>query len=157
MRGSRLHLPGNVYDLARQLEQICQEIPKESIRVPYHSMPRRVAACIQATVTVAALKLERPSELMKELQIEFVSLRQRIPRGIIQEALYSIMISSKKHAWRPSGIVASDADCCAPTSHKSSCGGREVRGLNPPEYSPSKLGWNRTKSYCHLYGAEGYG
>ncbi|GFS56514.1 transposable element Tcb1 transposase [Trichonephila clavipes] len=46
--GRRLHLPGNVDDLARQLEQIWQEIPQETIRVPYHSMPRRVAACILA-------------------------------------------------------------------------------------------------------------
>ncbi|GFW65127.1 hypothetical protein TNCV_393931 [Trichonephila clavipes] len=26
-----------------------------------------------------------------------------------------------------------------------------------PGCSPSKLWWNRTKSYCHLYGAQGYG
>ncbi|GFV30444.1 hypothetical protein TNCV_99191 [Trichonephila clavipes] len=26
-----------------------------------------------------------------------------------------------------------------------------------PEYSPSKLRWNQAKSYCHLYGAQGYG
>ncbi|GFV24585.1 hypothetical protein TNCV_1914471 [Trichonephila clavipes] len=46
--GRRLHLPGNVDDLSRQLEQIWQEIPPETIRVLYHSMSRRVAACIQA-------------------------------------------------------------------------------------------------------------
>ncbi|GFU31085.1 transposable element Tc1 transposase [Trichonephila clavipes] len=44
----RLHLPGNVDDLARQLEQIWQEISQKTIRVLYHSIPRRVAACIQA-------------------------------------------------------------------------------------------------------------
>ncbi|PRD33186.1 UNVERIFIED_CONTAM: hypothetical protein NCL1_18208 [Trichonephila clavipes] len=27
----------------------------------------------------------------------------------------------------------------------------------PPECFPYKLGWNRTKSYCHLYGAQSYG
>ncbi|GFW82121.1 hypothetical protein TNCV_1170301 [Trichonephila clavipes] len=27
----------------------------------------------------------------------------------------------------------------------------------PPGCSPSKLGCNRAKSYCHLYGAQGYG
>ncbi|GFT45097.1 hypothetical protein TNCV_2861181 [Trichonephila clavipes] len=27
----------------------------------------------------------------------------------------------------------------------------------PPGCFPSKLGWNRAKSYCHLYGAKGYG
>ncbi|GFV39393.1 hypothetical protein TNCV_1230941 [Trichonephila clavipes] len=27
----------------------------------------------------------------------------------------------------------------------------------PPGCSPSKLRWNRAKSYCHLYGAQGYG
>ncbi|GFU57575.1 hypothetical protein TNCV_3637351 [Trichonephila clavipes] len=27
----------------------------------------------------------------------------------------------------------------------------------PPGYSPSKLWWNRAKSYCYLYGAQGYG
>ncbi|GFX89260.1 hypothetical protein TNCV_1339591 [Trichonephila clavipes] len=26
-----------------------------------------------------------------------------------------------------------------------------------PRFSPSKLGWNRAKSYCHLFGAQGYG
>ncbi|GFU62039.1 uncharacterized protein TNCV_717641 [Trichonephila clavipes] len=26
-----------------------------------------------------------------------------------------------------------------------------------PGCSPSKLGWNRAKSHCHLYGAQGYG
>ncbi|GFW63207.1 transposable element Tc1 transposase [Trichonephila clavipes] len=47
MMGRRLFLPGNVHDLARQLEQIWQEIPQETIRVLYHSMSHCVAACIQ--------------------------------------------------------------------------------------------------------------
>ncbi|GFT28046.1 transposable element Tc1 transposase [Trichonephila clavipes] len=47
MMGRRLHLLGNVNDLAQQLEQIWQEKPQEAIRVLYHSMPRRVAACLQ--------------------------------------------------------------------------------------------------------------
>ncbi|GFS75947.1 transposable element Tcb1 transposase [Trichonephila clavipes] len=46
--GRRLRLPGNVDELARQLEQIWQEIPQETIRVLYRSMSRRVAACIHA-------------------------------------------------------------------------------------------------------------
>ncbi|GFY34153.1 transposable element Tc1 transposase [Trichonephila clavipes] len=50
MMGRRLHLLGNVDDLAGQLEQTWQEIPQETIRVLYHSMSRRVAACIQARV-----------------------------------------------------------------------------------------------------------
>ncbi|GFY08924.1 hypothetical protein TNCV_4661161 [Trichonephila clavipes] len=48
MRGRRLHVPGNIDDLARQLEKILQEIPQETVRVLYHSMPRLVAACIRA-------------------------------------------------------------------------------------------------------------
>ncbi|GFU30448.1 transposable element Tcb1 transposase [Trichonephila clavipes] len=64
MMGRRLHLPGNVDDLARQLEQIWQEMPQETIRMLYHSMPRRVAACISA----------RESE-SKEIQRK-VSMRQ---------------------------------------------------------------------------------
>ncbi|GFV91229.1 transposable element Tcb1 transposase [Trichonephila clavipes] len=48
MMGRRMPLPGNVNDLAQQSEQIWQEIPQETIRVLYHSMPRHVAACIQA-------------------------------------------------------------------------------------------------------------
>ncbi|GFS87689.1 zinc finger BED domain-containing protein 5 [Trichonephila clavipes] len=48
MKGSRLRLPGNADHLAQQLEQIWQEILQETIRVPYHSMPRRVAAYIEA-------------------------------------------------------------------------------------------------------------
>ncbi|GFU55945.1 transposable element Tcb1 transposase [Trichonephila clavipes] len=47
MMGRRLHLPGNVDDLARQLEQNWQEIPQKTIRMIYHSMPRRVAAFTQ--------------------------------------------------------------------------------------------------------------
>ncbi|GFV89778.1 ubiquinone biosynthesis protein COQ9, mitochondrial [Trichonephila clavipes] len=47
-----------------------------------------------------------------------------------------------------------------PSGHKSS---REVGGGDErwdardplPECSPSNLGWNRAKSYCHLYGAQG--
>ncbi|GFW22216.1 general transcription factor II-I repeat domain-containing protein 2 [Trichonephila clavipes] len=38
----------NVDDQTRQLEQIWQEITQEYIRVPYHSMLLRVAACIWA-------------------------------------------------------------------------------------------------------------
>ncbi|GFU35772.1 transposable element Tc1 transposase [Trichonephila clavipes] len=48
MMGIRLHLPRNVDNLARQLEQIWQDIPQETIKVLYHSMSRRVAVCIQA-------------------------------------------------------------------------------------------------------------
>ncbi|GFU61895.1 hypothetical protein TNCV_4826661 [Trichonephila clavipes] len=44
--GKATDIPGNVDDLAVKLEQICQEVPQETIRV-YHSMPRRVTACIQ--------------------------------------------------------------------------------------------------------------
>ncbi|GFV62700.1 transposable element Tcb1 transposase [Trichonephila clavipes] len=40
MMGIRKHLPGKADDLARQLEQIWQEIPQEIIRVPYHFMSR---------------------------------------------------------------------------------------------------------------------
>ncbi|GFW17175.1 transposable element Tcb1 transposase [Trichonephila clavipes] len=50
MMGRPLHLPENVDDLSRQLEQIWQEIPQDTIRVIYHSMQRRVAACIQPRV-----------------------------------------------------------------------------------------------------------
>ncbi|KFM63882.1 Transposable element Tcb1 transposase, partial [Stegodyphus mimosarum] len=42
MMGRRLHLPGNVVDLVRQLEKIWHEIPQKTIRELYHSMPRRV-------------------------------------------------------------------------------------------------------------------
>ncbi|GFT11401.1 transposable element Tc1 transposase [Trichonephila clavipes] len=40
----RLPLPGNVDDLARQLEQIWQEIPQDTIKVLYHSMPHKHVA-----------------------------------------------------------------------------------------------------------------
>ncbi|GFU73842.1 hypothetical protein TNCV_554701 [Trichonephila clavipes] len=45
--------PGNAVDLARELEQICQEILQETIRVLYHCMPRNVAASIRARVGTA--------------------------------------------------------------------------------------------------------
>ncbi|GFW93076.1 hypothetical protein TNCV_3888171 [Trichonephila clavipes] len=51
MMERRLHIPGNVDDPAQQLEQIWQEIPQENLRSLYHSMPRHVAACIQAKAT----------------------------------------------------------------------------------------------------------
>ncbi|GFX97087.1 hypothetical protein TNCV_1998191 [Trichonephila clavipes] len=51
MMGRRLHLPGNVNDLTRQLEHSWQEIPQETIRVLYHSMLRHVTACIQVRAT----------------------------------------------------------------------------------------------------------
>ncbi|GFV67470.1 transposable element Tc1 transposase [Trichonephila clavipes] len=47
MMGRRLHRLGNVNDLARQLEQIWQVMPQETIRMIYHSMPRCVVAFIQ--------------------------------------------------------------------------------------------------------------
>ncbi|GFX30360.1 transposable element Tcb1 transposase [Trichonephila clavipes] len=50
MMGRRLHLPGNVNDLARLLEQVWRKIPQETIRELYHSMSCRVAACFQARV-----------------------------------------------------------------------------------------------------------
>ncbi|GFV49877.1 transposable element Tc1 transposase [Trichonephila clavipes] len=43
MMGRRLHLPGNVDELARQLEKIWQEIPQKTIRGIYHSMPRHMS------------------------------------------------------------------------------------------------------------------
>ncbi|GFV33896.1 transposable element Tcb1 transposase [Trichonephila clavipes] len=50
MMGRRLYLPGNDDDLARELEQIWQEILQKTIRVLYHSMQRLVATCIRTTV-----------------------------------------------------------------------------------------------------------
>ncbi|GFS56430.1 uncharacterized protein TNCV_4302631 [Trichonephila clavipes] len=57
MMGRRLHLRVNVHDLARQLEKICQEIPLETTRILYHSIARRVTACIQARGSIAATQL----------------------------------------------------------------------------------------------------
>ncbi|GFW98225.1 transposable element Tc1 transposase [Trichonephila clavipes] len=50
MMEMRLYLPRNSDDLARELELTLQEILQDTIRVFYHSMPRRVAACIRARV-----------------------------------------------------------------------------------------------------------
>ncbi|GFV91813.1 transposable element Tc1 transposase [Trichonephila clavipes] len=50
MMRRQLHLPENNDDLSRQLEKIWQEIPQDTNMVLYHSMPRRVAACLQARV-----------------------------------------------------------------------------------------------------------
>ncbi|GFW33955.1 retrotransposable element Tf2 protein type 1 [Trichonephila clavipes] len=41
-------LPGNADDLAQQMDRVWQKIPQKLFRVLYHSMPRPVAACIQA-------------------------------------------------------------------------------------------------------------
>ncbi|GFW51754.1 hypothetical protein TNCV_1186861 [Trichonephila clavipes] len=70
MMGKRLHLPRNVDDLARQLEQIQQEIPQDTIRVLYHSMPRRVAACIQGY----RFSLDVINEVLGQHLIEIVTL-----------------------------------------------------------------------------------
>ncbi|GFV41706.1 transposable element Tc1 transposase [Trichonephila clavipes] len=48
MMGRRLHILGNVDDFSRQLEQIWEETPQETIRVLYHFMASPAAACIQA-------------------------------------------------------------------------------------------------------------
>ncbi|KFM74957.1 Transposable element Tcb1 transposase, partial [Stegodyphus mimosarum] len=47
MIGRRLHLPGNVDDLTRQLEQIWQELPQEIIRELYESMPRHLESRLE--------------------------------------------------------------------------------------------------------------
>ncbi|GFU52531.1 transposable element Tcb2 transposase [Trichonephila clavipes] len=47
LMGNQMHLSGNANDLARQLEQILQKIHTAG---EHHSMPRRVASCIQARV-----------------------------------------------------------------------------------------------------------
>ncbi|GFW45791.1 hypothetical protein TNCV_4495121 [Trichonephila clavipes] len=80
----------------------------------------------------------------------------------------------------PSGIVVSDIDCCAVRhgfeswNDMDDCkrkvpvqqGGtlKSVKLVEGKERwdvssgrSPSKLGWNRTKSYCHLHDAQSYG
>ncbi|GFU81406.1 transposable element Tc1 transposase [Trichonephila clavipes] len=66
--GRLLHLLGNVDDLSQQLEQIWQEILQENIRVLYHSMPRRVAASIQARDFSQSLSFNRMSSLQSKLE-----------------------------------------------------------------------------------------
>ncbi|GFS88589.1 hypothetical protein TNCV_1461921 [Trichonephila clavipes] len=64
---------------------------------------------------------------------------------------------------RPTGIVVSDADYDAIGSGFESRGRRRAASPlvwlveekceapdHPPGFSPSKLGWNRAKKYCHL-------
>ncbi|GFY17390.1 hypothetical protein TNCV_658031 [Trichonephila clavipes] len=51
---------------------------------------------------------------------------------------------------------------CTINSRKSfrAVGGRGERWEatdSPPGCSPSKLGWIRAKSFCHLHGVQGYG
>ncbi|GFX25012.1 cytochrome P450 3A8 [Trichonephila clavipes] len=48
MMEKRLHRPGNVDDLVQQLEQIWLEIPQETVKVLYHSVPSRLAFYIKA-------------------------------------------------------------------------------------------------------------
>ncbi|GFU02425.1 transposable element Tc1 transposase [Trichonephila clavipes] len=132
--GRRLHLPGNVNDLAQQLEKIGQEISQETIRVLYHSMSRRVATCIQA-------------------------------RG-----------ASTPYGARYFGLGSNSGEdigvckCIVPSRHGGSLNSR--RAASPlvrlveekerweapghPRCPPLKLGFKRTKSYSHLYGAQSY-
>ncbi|GFU09947.1 hypothetical protein TNCV_4522661 [Trichonephila clavipes] len=68
MMGRSLHLPWNVDDLVRELEQTWQEIPQATIRMIYPSMPRRMAACTQARggqhlIELVAFKCARNSYL----------------------------------------------------------------------------------------------
>ncbi|GFW23986.1 hypothetical protein TNCV_4950321 [Trichonephila clavipes] len=62
MMGRRLHLTGNVDDLARQLEKTSQKIPQENTRVLYHSFARHVTACIQAIATSPLVRLVEGKE-----------------------------------------------------------------------------------------------
>ncbi|GFS71135.1 transposable element Tcb1 transposase [Trichonephila clavipes] len=91
----------------------------------------------------------------------FLEARPSALSAILQ--LFSTFTSSKS---RPSGIVISDAGCCAvgPGRRAASLLVRLMVGDErweapdpPPGCFPSKLGWNRATSYCHLYGAQGYG
>ncbi|GFS47085.1 hypothetical protein TNCV_2052811 [Trichonephila clavipes] len=82
----RLHLPGNVDDLTRRLEQIFQEILQETIRGLYHSMSRRVAACIQARGD-GILSVRAVSEL--------VNLDRKAVRRILTVELHMKKICAK--------------------------------------------------------------
>ncbi|GFW55518.1 transposable element Tcb1 transposase [Trichonephila clavipes] len=57
MMGTLRHLPDNVNDLTRQLEQIWQEIRQEITRKLHHLMSRRVAACIQLRINTSLSSL----------------------------------------------------------------------------------------------------
>ncbi|GFW05445.1 transposable element Tc1 transposase [Trichonephila clavipes] len=78
MMGRRLHLPENIDDLARQLTLILQEIPQETIRLFYHSMPRHMASCIQARVGVHLGEGEqRPSPVSFSSPLKYSLLHPR--------------------------------------------------------------------------------
>ncbi|GFW08470.1 hypothetical protein TNCV_2774921 [Trichonephila clavipes] len=47
MMRMRLHLTGDVDDLAQLFEQTCREIPQKTIRMLCHSTSRHLSACIQ--------------------------------------------------------------------------------------------------------------
>ncbi|GFX40812.1 hypothetical protein TNCV_3760361 [Trichonephila clavipes] len=65
---------------------------------------------------------------------------------------------------RPTDVVVSDADCGAVGTGRRAAsplvwlmeGVERWEAPAQPRCPPSKLGWKRAKSYCHLYGAESY-
>ncbi|GFW70991.1 hypothetical protein TNCV_190821 [Trichonephila clavipes] len=105
-----------------------------------HSTAGRVLYCVSLYILAAAIKLATDGTGMWK-------------RG------------QQRKFCRPSGgIVVSDTDCCAVGRRATSplewlvAGDEKWEDFDPPPgCSPSKLGWKRAKSYCHLYSAQGYG
>ncbi|GFW11508.1 hypothetical protein TNCV_3810271 [Trichonephila clavipes] len=88
------------------------------------------------------------------------------------------MLNMPRHKYPPIGVegvgsnIGEDMDVCkciVPSRQEGTLNsrraagpldlgekGRDVGDLSPlsPECSPSKLGWNRAKPYCHLHGAQ---
>ncbi|GFX00363.1 hypothetical protein TNCV_1273571 [Trichonephila clavipes] len=127
MMGMRLHLPENIDNLARQLEKIWQEIPQETIRVLYHSMPRRVAACIKNTANLNGFSKAATPNVSK------VEIRTHsFPRTVIDVAVQGLYCTSTdtnrqpklfpidfnpKHALRNAEDRNASSGACEKTTH----------------------------------------
>ncbi|GFX47733.1 transposable element Tc1 transposase [Trichonephila clavipes] len=105
--GRRLHLPGNVDDLARQLEQIWQEIPQETIRVfiplchAVWMLASRLESVFLKAVELLKTLLQGKDPYWTSLQQKYDACRRQIYRPI-----------SKKEQAHHSSAGGKSVSCC---------------------------------------------
>ncbi|GFY11727.1 uncharacterized protein TNCV_1529191 [Trichonephila clavipes] len=140
--------PENVDDLARQLEQIWQEIPQETMRVLYHSMPRHVAACIRARGGPwVAYWLEHRTPDRK------VRVRCPKPPNTLRVYTEYILVKSvgPKVLWAESRVQETGENF-PPLQFHAKIVEVEIGGV--AIYRPF-WEFRRANLFCHLYGAQG--
>ncbi|GFS95293.1 hypothetical protein TNCV_2631071 [Trichonephila clavipes] len=101
MMRRRKHLPGNVDDLARPLEQIWQKMPYETIRVLYHSMPRNVAVCTPVRYRLTpylARYFVNPENRIATLRLHYLNILESSKFEVTVAGLIAFLIISAYNA-----------------------------------------------------------